>query len=178
MLPLAPLAFAAVIAVRTLSSVRPYEARARVSTWIRTAGRCPPDNVTRPTPATWLIFSARRVLTMFWTSVSGSDSEVMASVRTGASAGLTLAYTGGAGRSAGSSEAPALIDACTCCSATSSASPSPNWSVTIDTPAALVDAMRDRPGIWPNCRSSGAVTVCAITSGLAPGYSVCTWMVG
>jgi hypothetical protein len=48
----------------------------------------------------------------------------------------------------------------------------------MDTPAALVELMRDRPGIWPNCRSSGAVTVWAITSGLAPGYSVCTWMVG
>jgi hypothetical protein len=48
----------------------------------------------------------------------------------------------------------------------------------METPAALVELMRDSPGIWPNCRSSGAVTVCAITSGLAPGYSVCTWMVG
>ena len=38
--------------------------------------------------------------------------------------------------------------------------------------------MRGRPDIWPNWRSSGAVTVRAITSGLAPGYSVCTWMVG
>ena len=48
----------------------------------------------------------------------------------------------------------------------------------MDTPAALVELMRDRPGISPNWRSSGAVTVCAITSGLAPGYSVCTWIVG
>ena len=91
MLPLAPLALAAVIAVRTLSSVRPYEASARVSTWIRTAGRWPPDRVTSPTPLTWLILSASRVLAMFCTSVSGSESEVSARVSTGASAGFTLA---------------------------------------------------------------------------------------
>ena len=47
-----------------------------------------------------------------------------------------------------------------------------------DTPAALVELMRDRPAIWPNWRSSGALTVRDITSGLAPGYRVCTWMVG
>jgi hypothetical protein len=47
-----------------------------------------------------------------------------------------------------------------------------------ETPAALLELMRDRPAIWPNWRSSGAVTVRAITSGLAPGYSVCTWIVG
>ncbi len=47
-----------------------------------------------------------------------------------------------------------------------------------ETPAALVELMRVRPDIWPNWRSSGAVTVRAITSGLAPGYRVCTWMVG
>ena len=109
---------------------------------MRTAGRWPPDSVTRPTPVTWLIFSARRVLTRFCTSVSGIVSEVIASVSTGASAGLTLAYTGGAGRSAGSSEPPALIAACTSCSATSSVWPRPNCRVTIDTPAALVELMR------------------------------------
>ena len=59
--------------------------------WIRTAGRWPPCSVTRPTPVTWLIFSASRVLTRFWTSVSGMLFEVIASVSTGASAGLTLA---------------------------------------------------------------------------------------
>ena len=48
----------------------------------------------------------------------------------------------------------------------------------MDTPAALVEAIRVRSDIWPSWRSSGAVTVRAITSGLAPGYSVCTWMVG
>ena len=54
----------------------------------------------------------------------------------------------------------------------------PNCRVISDTPALLTLPMRDRPGIWPNWRSSGAVTVRLMTSGLAPGYSVCTWMVG
>ena len=90
-LPLALLALAALIAVRSVSSPRPYDASASVSAWIRTAGRWPPDSETWPTPETWLILSARRVLTRFCTSVSGRVSEVMARVSTGASAGLTLA---------------------------------------------------------------------------------------
>ena len=36
-------------------------------------------------------------------------------------------------------------------------------------PPELVDVIWLSPGIWPNWRSSGAVTVVAITSGLAPG---------
>ncbi len=36
-------------------------------------------------------------------------------------------------------------------------------------PAELVDVICFRPGTWPNCRSSGAVTDEAMTSGLAPG---------
>ena len=166
------------MAVRRLSSPRPMLASASRLPCTRTAGRCPPASVTRPTPLIWLIFCASRVLTMFCTSVSGRLSELMASCRIGASAGFTLAYTGGAGRSAGSSEPPALMAACTCCSAAAIDSFSPNCSVTMDTPAALVLLMRASPAIWPNCRSSGAVTVRLITSGLAPGYSVCTWIVG
>ena len=38
-----------------------------------------------------------------------------------------------------------------------------------DEPPELIDDMRLRSAISPNCRSSGAVTVSAITSGLAPG---------
>ncbi len=166
------------MALLMLSSPRPMAASASRLPCTRTAGRCPPASVTRPTPVIWLIFSASRVLTMFCTSVSGRLSELMASCRIGASAGFTLAYTGGAGKSAGSSEPPALMAACTCCSAASMPRLSANCSVTIDTPAALVLLMRSSPDIWPNWRSSGAVTVRLITSGLAPGYSVCTWMVG
>ena len=102
----------------------------------------------------------------------------MASVRMGASAGLTLLYSGGMGRSLGNRLLPALMAACTCCSATSSAMSSAKRSVITEAPPELVDDICDSPGIWPNCRSSGAVTLEVITSGLAPGYSVVTWMVG
>ena len=59
--------------------------------------------------------------------------------------------------------------ACTSCSATSSDRPRENRRVITDAPPELVDVICPRPGIWPNCRSSGAVTVVEITSGLAPG---------
>lgn len=177
-LPLAELELALLMAVRKLLSVMPLAASACVLAWMRMAGFCPPSKLTRPTPLTWLIFCASRVLTMFCTSVSGSSLEVMARLSTGVSAGLTLAYTGGAGKSAGSKELLALMAACTSCSATSSDRPNWNCKVMMDTPAALVEAMRSSPDIWPSWRSSGAVTVRLITSGLAPGYKVCTWMVG
>jgi hypothetical protein len=38
-----------------------------------------------------------------------------------------------------------------------------------DAPPELVDDIWSSPGIWPNWRSSGAVTLEVITSGLAPG---------
>ena len=53
-----------------------------------------------------------------------------------------------------------------------------NCSVMIEMPAALVDVICCRPGIWPNWRSSGAVTDEAMTSAFAPGYFVATWIVG
>ncbi len=59
--------------------------------------------------------------------------------------------------------------ACTSCSATSSGFSSEKRSVITDAPPELVDDIWSSPGIWPNCRSSGAVTALVITSGLAPG---------
>ena len=47
-----------------------------------------------------------------------------------------------------------------------------------EAPAELTELIWLRPGICPSCTSSGAVTEDAITSGLAPGYSVVTWIVG
>src|SRR5256885_790320 len=102
----------------------------------------------------------------------------MRSVMIGASAGLTLLYVGGAGRSAGSRLPPALIAACTSCSAASRSIARSNCSVTTDAPPELVDDIWLRPGIWPNWRSSGAVIDEVTTSGLAPGYRVTTWIVG
>jgi hypothetical protein len=41
--------------------------------------------------------------------------------------------------------------------------------VITEAPAELDDDIWLRLGIWPNCRSSGAVTDEVMTSGLAPG---------
>ena len=60
----------------------------------------------------------------------------------------------------------------------SSESDRSNCSVITEAPPELDDVICFRPGICPNCRSSGAVMDDVITSGLAPGYSVVTWMVG
>src|SRR5690606_4358191 len=104
--------------------------------------------------------------------------ELIARVITGVSAGLTLLYTGGAGRSLGSRLLAALIAAWTSCSATSRFTSSVKRRVITEAPPELVEDICERPGICPNWRSSGAVTALVITSGLAPGYSVMTRMVG
>ncbi len=67
---------------------------------------------------------------------------------------------------------------CTSCAAASMSRPSSNCSVIWLSPNELCDDMVDSDGIWPNCRSSDAVTSDAIVSGLAPGSCVVTWMVG
>ena len=59
--------------------------------------------------------------------------------------------------------------ACTSCSATSSDRSRPNCSVTTEAPAEEIELMRLRPGICPNWRSNGTVTLVVITSGEAPG---------
>ncbi len=57
---------------------------------MRTAGFWPPLMLTRPTPVSCEIFGARRVSTRSSTCDSGMFFELIASVRTGASAGLVL----------------------------------------------------------------------------------------
>ena len=61
------------------------------------------------------------------------------------------------------------MDCCTSCSATSMLRLRLNCRVMTELPSELVEVICCRPGTWPNCRSSGAVTEDAITSGLAPG---------
>src|SRR5581483_2816097 len=100
---------------------------------------------------------------------SGRESEVKASVKMGASAGLTLLYTGGVGRSLGRYVCAALIAACTSCSAISMSRVSTNCKVMTELPPELVDVICWSPGTCPNWRSNGAVTDEAMTSGLAPG---------
>ncbi|MNR24334.1 hypothetical protein D3C85_1414070 [compost metagenome] len=66
------------------------------------------------------------------------------------SAGLTLLYTGGAGRSAGRKVLAALIAACTVCSAMSSSMSRLNCRVMVVMPKALLDDICWRPAISPN----------------------------
>jgi hypothetical protein len=86
---------------------------------------------------------------------------------------------GGAGsRLLGNRLLEAFMAACTSCSAMSRERLKSNCKVMTDDPAEEMDDISLRPGIWPNCFSKGAVTEVVITSGLAPGRKVCTWMVG
>jgi hypothetical protein len=77
-------------------------------------------------------------------------SDVSASVSTGASAGFTLLYTGGLGRSEGRRVPLAFTAACTSCSATSTFNARSNCSVITELPNELVDVICLRPGICPN----------------------------
>ncbi|OIQ76291.1 hypothetical protein GALL_420330 [mine drainage metagenome] len=61
MLPFGVLTLARPMAVRTLSSDRPSAASCLALTVTRTAGLCPPDSVTRPTPGTCESFWLSRV---------------------------------------------------------------------------------------------------------------------
>src|SRR3954469_23058577 len=97
------------------------------------------------------------------------ESDVNASVMMGVSAGFTLLKIGGLGRSRGRNVPPALIDACTSCSAMSMFSSRLNCRVMMELPNELVEVIWLSPGIWPNWRSNGAVTDDDITSGLALG---------
>ncbi len=168
-LPLAWLTLAVATAVRKSSRVRPYAASAAGLACTRTAGRCPPLMLTSPTPGSWAIFWASRVSARSSTWGSGKVAEVSPRVRMGVSAGFTLLYTGGFGRSGGRSVSAELIAACTSCSATSRPRLRVNCSVMTELPLELVDVIWFKPGICPRNRSSGAVTDDAITSGLAPG---------
>ena len=127
---------------------------------------------------TSLNFCASSVSAKSFTRSSGKLSDVIERVRIGVSAGLTLLYLGGFGRFAGTNPLATLIAACTSCAATSIGRSRTNWSVIVEVPNELVEFIEDNPLIWPNCRSSGVVIDETITSALAPGYCVVTWIVG
>src|SRR3546814_8335750 len=101
-LPLGCLPVAHTMAERKLANVSRWAARARGLACIRTAGRCPPVMLTRPTPDTCDSFCATRMSIRSRTSYSGKVGEVTARLITAVSAGLTLLQTGGAGESPGS----------------------------------------------------------------------------
>jgi len=97
--------------------------------------------LTSPTPASSEIFWTRRVSARSSTWVRGRVFEVRARVRMGASAGFTLLYTGGVGRSLGRNVKAALIAACTSCSATSRLRSRLNCRVINELPLELVDVI-------------------------------------
>ncbi|MCY1411841.1 hypothetical protein D9M71_272360 [compost metagenome] len=168
-MPLGWLTLEALTRLRTSDRFRPLAASASGLTRMRTAWRWPPAMLTMPTPLICASFCAMRVSTRVCSLGSGMVFELMARVSTGVSAGLTLLYTGGAGRSLGSRLVAALMAACTSCSATSSLTSRLKRRVMTEAPPELVEDIWVRPGICPNWRSSGAVTALVITSGLAPG---------
>ena len=53
-----------------------------------------------------------------------------------------------------------------------------NCSVIWVKPLPLLLVICGRPGIWPNCRSSGVATEDAVVSASAPGSCAETWIVG
>ena len=53
-----------------------------------------------------------------------------------------------------------------------------NCRVMIELPSELTEVICFKPATWPNCRSSGAVTDVAMTSGLAPGENATICIVG
>ena len=78
----------------------------------------------------------------------------------------------------GSWRPAAVIAACTSWAAASTLRLRSNCSVMLVEPSTLIEVIWVTPEIWPNWRSSGAATVDAMVSGLAPASCAETWMVG
>src|ERR1017187_10280278 len=112
------------------------------------------------------------------TSEGGSVSEVIANTIIGASAGFTLWYVGGFGRSRGNSLDAALIAACTSRAAPSILRFKSNWMVTELPPSVLMEVISDTPEIWARRRSNGAARAEATVAGSAPGNDAETEMMG
>jgi hypothetical protein len=89
-LPFAWLTLACEIAARRSSRVKPSADSAVGLACTRMAGFWPPLMLTRPTPESCAIFCASRVSARSSIADSGNVSDVRASVRIGASAGLVL----------------------------------------------------------------------------------------
>ncbi len=79
---------------------------------------------------------------------------------------------------AGSWRAAEAIAEFTSCAAASMSRSSANWIVTRVTPWPLTEVISSMPAMVENWRSSTVATAEAMVSGLAPGSSAVTWMVG
>src|SRR5579863_525711 len=105
-------------------------------------------------------------------------SEVMETIRIGASAGFTFRYQGLPGRYEGSWLRAALIEACTSRAAASILRLRSNCSVMPVEPNWLDEVIWFTPEMRPNCRSSGVATADAMVCGSAPGNPAPTPMTG
>src|SRR5437762_3947530 len=89
-----------------------------------------------------------------------------------------LLVIGGVVRPAGNWRAALPMSACTSWAAASMLRFNENWIVIWVSPSALTEDIESMPAIVVNWRSSGVATAEAIVSGLAPGRSAVTWIVG
>ena len=94
----------------------------------------------------------------------------MSSTSSGGASVITLQFNLELGLDVAEQEVQAAINAASNLLPTDLPAP-PGYSKVnpADAPPELVEDICARPGIWPNWRSSGAVTEDVITSGLAPG---------
>jgi hypothetical protein len=90
---------------------------------------------------------------------------------------LTLRKVGGEGMS-GICRRACVIAVCTSWAAASMSRSSTNCRVIWVLPSVLTELICSRPAMVENCFSSGVATADAIVSGLAPGRSAVTCMVG
>ena len=107
-----------------------------------------------------------------------SVSEVSARITIGASAGLTFQNVGLLRRVVGKSARAALIAACTSRAAPLMSRPRPNCSTIRTDSTELMEVISVTSAILPRWRSSGAATMEATVSGLAPGNIAWTEIVG
>jgi hypothetical protein len=113
-----------------------------------------------------------------FSSESASDGDVSVRNRIGESAGLTLRYDGGVVISTGNSRCARNNAACTSTAALSMSRSWSNSSVTCVCPSVEVELMTFRLAMVANCFSSCVATDEAMISGLAPGSTAVTWIVG
>jgi hypothetical protein len=91
---------------------------------------------------------------------------------------LTFRIVGGYGKPTGRKALAALIADSVSLTQPSMPRLKSNCRVTWVKPSALAEVIWVRPGIWPNCSSSGVATEDAMVFGSAPGSCAVTWMVG
>ena len=166
------------MALATSSRPRPRVARARGSTWARTAYFCEPYTCTWATPATMEMRWASMVSAYSFTCDRGRVGEVSAMYRMGWSAGLTLRKYGGVVMSSGRRRCACEMADCTSSAAASMSRSRANWMVMRVRPRVLDEVMESMPAMVANWRSSGVATALAMVSGSAPESSAVTWMVG